>query len=436
MAILFSQIFDMKNKKRHKYTNIYENTLFLNISDSEKKNIFSHKGIKYLYYENISDDDIDIIYDCDMDLTKLKFLVGNEYCKQMLQGLFGIESIKVDIELLISKNINLETNDKDINSETKNSEKIKSSASCNNLIEIDKNVKMIKSLSISNINQLSPLEENKFIILTNKKLDSVAYNLNEYLIDMNINSEVVYETGVMKENEIYIILYVKYFTEQNNILPKKYVIYQMEQVRSNMFTKEYYRILRLAYKILDFSNANDFYFNKINRNDILVNNFPLIREVNNCNIENDILFYGELNLRRLSILKLLQKKFNIVIRNDIFGKERDNYIKRSKIIINLHYYHDACLETCRINEVLKYNKIVISEEPKDADKFNRNLYKNTVQFIELIKNDMSNIDKVIEKINFCLKNYESLKNENEIKTIEEYSRKQFSENINIIYEGL
>ena len=49
---------------------------------------------------------------------------------------------------------------------------------------------------------------------------------------------------------------------------------------------------------------------------------------------------------------------------------------------------------------------------------------------------MSNIDKVNEKISFCLQNYERLINKNDIKTIEEFSKKQFSENIDIIYGDL
>ena len=444
MPIIFSQIFDMKNKKNHKYSNIHENTLFLNITSNEKKDIFNHKGLKYLYYDNILDEDIDIIYDCDMDLTKLIFLVENEYCKQILQGLFSISSIYVDIDSMITKNIQKIENIKKVENIQKvediqkvENKKITSSVSYDNL---DKNneKEIVKSLSSPNFNTVNSTNDIKFTILTNKKLESVANNLSNYFSNMNINSDIVYEINKVEQdkNEIYIILYVKYFTEQNNILPEKYIIYQMEQVRSNMFTKEYYKILSYAYKILDFSSANDFYYSKINRKDILINNFPLTCEVCTHNTEYDILFYGELNLRRLTILKLLQKKFNIVIRNDIFGKERDNYIKRCKIVINLHYYHDACLETCRINEVLKFNKLVISEEPKEADKFNRNLYKNSIQLVELIKSDMSNIDKINEKISFCLQNYESLINKNDIKTIEEFSKKQFSENIDIIYGDL
>ena len=83
MTISFSQIYDTKNLAHHNYSNINDNTLFLNISKNDKKVLFSHKGKKYLYYEEINETDIDIIYDCNLDLTKIIFLAGNVYCQQI-----------------------------------------------------------------------------------------------------------------------------------------------------------------------------------------------------------------------------------------------------------------------------------------------------------------------------------------------------------------
>ena len=110
-------------------------------------------------------------------------------------------------------------------------------------------------------------------------------------------------------------------------------------------------------------------------------------------------------------------------------------IKKSKIVLNIHYYHDACLETCRVNEVLKFNRLIISEEPIDKDIKNRNLYKNSVQYFDLIKNNLSNIEIAVNKIKYCLENYETLVNKMDVKDIELTCRNQFTKNINTILYG-
>ena len=74
----------------------------------------------------------------------------------------------------------------------------------------------------------------------------------------------------------------------------------------------------------------------------------------------DIFFYGTYNDRRAAILNVLKSKYNIKIGFGVVEDERDNYIKSSKIIINLHYYDNAAIETARFNEVLKFGKLIIS----------------------------------------------------------------------------
>ena len=80
-----------------------------------------------------------------------------------------------------------------------------------------------KSFSDSDLNEANNKD---FVILTNKKLSSVANNINEYLKILGYRSRIVYEFNKKNEknNEIYFILYIKFFTELNNELPKKYIV--------------------------------------------------------------------------------------------------------------------------------------------------------------------------------------------------------------------
>ena len=73
-------------------------------------------------------------------------------------------------------------------------------------------------------------EEVKYKILTNKKLLSIANNLNENLKDLGYSSEIITKltNDLECKSYVYIIIYIKYFTELKNIPPREYILYQME----------------------------------------------------------------------------------------------------------------------------------------------------------------------------------------------------------------
>ena len=102
----------------------------------------------------------------------------------------------------------------------------------------------------------------------------------------------------------------------------------------------------------------------------------------NTEYDYDILFFGAVNERRAKYLSILNKKYRLKIvthecyrkmfeKSDFYGvtvasawgdKLWNDYIFKSKIVINLHYY-DSCLqEQVRIFELLINNKVVISEK--------------------------------------------------------------------------
>tara|TARA_B100000886_G_scaffold287565_1_gene212281 strand:+ start:619 stop:3558 length:2940 start_codon:yes stop_codon:yes gene_type:complete len=99
----------------------------------------------------------------------------------------------------------------------------------------------------------------------------------------------------------------------------------------------------------------------------------------------DILFFGLLNERRKHILKHISKTFKIkVINYTKWGEELIHEIKKSKIVLNIHYYDNAILEKIRINEVIPYARIV-SEMPCNDDISSYESYKDIVDFVPFIK---------------------------------------------------
>jgi len=77
----------------------------------------------------------------------------------------------------------------------------------------------------------------------------------------------------------------------------------------------------------------------------------------------DVLFYGSLNDRRSSILQQLEKQ-NCKVGHmfGVYGKQRDDYIARSKIVLNLHFYPAKVFEIVRVSYLLANRVFVVSED--------------------------------------------------------------------------
>jgi hypothetical protein len=76
----------------------------------------------------------------------------------------------------------------------------------------------------------------------------------------------------------------------------------------------------------------------------------------------DVLFYGSINRRRRGILDALDDAGLRVARLfDVYGKERDEMIARSKIVLNLHFYEPAVFEIFRVSHLLANKKCVVTE---------------------------------------------------------------------------
>lgn len=63
----------------------------------------------------------------------------------------------------------------------------------------------------------------------------------------------------------------------------------------------------------------------------------------------DVLFYGSINRRRQEVLDELQKE-GVLVKTlfNIFGDERDAFIRQSKIVLNMHFYESSILELPRL----------------------------------------------------------------------------------------
>ena len=228
-----------------------------------------------------------------------------------------------------------------------------------------------------------------------------------YLLFKNFYfSKIIYKIDHKNEN-----LHIIPFCQKVNKFPKNYIIYQLEQKDiSKWIDKKYELAILFSLKTLDYSQSNIDKFPNIIQKKMIYYPIPIIPyhylnyKININKIsQNNILFYGSMNKIRIHKLNYLQQKlypkYSIKIVSNKYGEDLFNEILNSKIVLNIHFYKDAILETYRINEVLSCGKIVISEKPNPIDEDNYNLYKDKITFINNIDDMYYNIIKILENDN-------------------------------------
>jgi len=94
----------------------------------------------------------------------------------------------------------------------------------------------------------------------------------------------------------------------------------------------------------------------------------------------DVLFFGTMTQRRYQIINEIQKKFNIIVVTQCFGKDMENVMLKSKYILNISAYDNNALETHRINKALACGCKVISNPSCDTKMDKK--YKNIIIFTE------------------------------------------------------
>ena len=76
----------------------------------------------------------------------------------------------------------------------------------------------------------------------------------------------------------------------------------------------------------------------------------------------DVLFYGTMNERRITVVNLLKAAgLKVHTAFGIYGPERDQLISRSKIVLNNHFYHSHIFEIIRVFYLMTNSVAVVGE---------------------------------------------------------------------------
>lgn len=301
---------------------------------------------------------------------------------------------------------------------------------------------MIDSIIYNNEIKIIYIISSNYTLLFAEKLRDYyknnEINKKKCLIYNNIYDSLI--NKVKNNKNSYLLFIGTIILIKNNItyLPyQKYIIYQIEQLNQNLYfynnlSSNIINLIINSYEIYDYSIVNlnyypqfikknvKFFIPFVPNNEKCINesyiNEKCINEKCNKNQIKNILFIGTLNKRREKILKNLKKyifshnlPYNLQVYEKLFGSELKDTIQNSSVVLNLHYYDNAILEVFRIEDILFYNKKIISERPGNNDelflieKYEKN---NLIEFIPIIEenNNCINIEHLYNYFN-TINNY-------------------------------
>lgn len=150
-------------------------------------------------------------------------------------------------------------------------------------------------------------------------------------------------------------------------VPKNSIVLNTEQIYSDT-TKWNQNIFFWAknFTIWDYSKKNIEKFNELGLSKVRFFGIGFQQELARLNPlipkDIDVLFYGSINQRRKKILEELEKNgLKVKVLFGVYGKERDNLIERSKIVLNFHYYNSQIFEVVRVFYLLTNSIAVVGE---------------------------------------------------------------------------
>jgi len=153
------------------------------------------------------------------------------------------------------------------------------------------------------------------------------------------------------------------------ILSPHFTYVQLEQLCSHWLTPTYLKRLQSVATVWEFSAS---YTRPLQELGVRATHVPLgrvMREEPREQTEEalDILFTGCINSHRAEWLTALTDAgLNVTILTNTYGIEKEGYLRRARIVLNLHYYQNATIEQLRIIPALAAGIMVISETCTDT----------------------------------------------------------------------
>jgi hypothetical protein len=156
------------------------------------------------------------------------------------------------------------------------------------------------------------------------------------------------------------------------VYPRDLILYNLEQVYQNpvVMTPAYIALLK-QHPVWDYSARNVAAFAAQGVKAALcgVGYMPGLTRIKPAPVKDiDVLFIGSLNPRRGRVLEQIAACGAVVkVAFDCYGAERDAWIARARIVLNLHFYEAKLFEIVRVSYLLANQVCVVSETGFDTE---------------------------------------------------------------------
>lgn len=208
-----------------------------------------------------------------------------------------------------------------------------------------------------------------FKIVTPAHTSFAAGILAEQLQKLGHQAKIVDSIDV-RDPDVYIIYNASGYTR----LPKQYIIQQTEIATSHWFTTRYLKTIKNALAVWDYSELNTPRYNRINNKIAIVT--PGFKWVEHNGKDIQYLFYGWLqgSERRNRILNDILKEKEVTVIENTTGVMMWEFLKRAKVVINIHYYDKSPLELYRLHESISHGcDVYLQDEGRYFDTVYDNL---------------------------------------------------------------
>jgi SAM-dependent methyltransferase len=155
-------------------------------------------------------------------------------------------------------------------------------------------------------------------------------------------------------------------------IPRGSILYNLEQLGGPSLPAHFYEVAR-QHQVWDYSLQNVKKWEALGCDHqpvhVPLGYTPQLTRIKDAQDQDiDVLFYGSLNDRRKFVLTALRDAgLRVHVLFGVYGAARDEFIARSKIILNVHFYDTQIFETVRVSYLLANSKAVVTECSSGAE---------------------------------------------------------------------
>jgi len=196
-----------------------------------------------------------------------------------------------------------------------------------------------------------------------------------YQVSMGFNNLEINDKNILIGCHLLDPSYIKQVPKSTIILNTEQIYSDTTSWNSNIF--EWVK----TFEVWDYSERNIEKLESIGVERVKLLKIGYQKELRRINIsvnkDIDILFYGSINKRRAKIInELIKRGLRVKTLFGVYGKERDEWIGRSQLVLNHHFYNSHIFEIVRVFYLLS-NSIAVVGEVNDSTSID-SLYKDGI----------------------------------------------------------